>query len=322
MWGSSRRTVPIQLIFVKTFYFRIAHQIHYEPNLRYVVDQQNQRILFLEQQLQQSQKDYEAIVEKVNTLQLQKGPKEKNKKNQLSNIQISTNHNNSKILKTKNVKFQHKDNRSHKSNPYHLVMSNTPPDFQYTKDSFYLHIKILWGMEHPHAVPIAPNTSLLQEFNNRFKSAEEIKKMAESDTSIPLIPQDQVLTLKGVQPGRKKVGRGIVFMKDFFILYIQALLSKLGIRRWAPNLDEASDTLYNKACQISVIQSFCQVAIGGAYEHMNVNLHYLSNIQLLHSTYNIYVHYYMTQRFKKEVKEAGKHKKDQEKGAIQLSRKR
>ncbi|MBW0558485.1 hypothetical protein O181_098200 [Austropuccinia psidii MF-1] len=30
----------------------------------------------------------------------------------------------------------------------------------------------------------------------------------------------------------------------------------------------------------------------------------------------------MTQQFKKEVKEAGKHKKDQEKGAIQLSRKR
>ncbi|MBW0590480.1 hypothetical protein O181_130195 [Austropuccinia psidii MF-1] len=107
-----------------------------EPNLRYAVDQQNQRILFLEQQLQQSQKDYKTIVEKVNTLQLQKGPKEKNKKNQLSHIQISTNHNNSKILKTKNAKFQHKDNHSHKSNPYHLVMRNTPPDFQYTKVIF------------------------------------------------------------------------------------------------------------------------------------------------------------------------------------------
>ncbi|MBW0543827.1 hypothetical protein O181_083542 [Austropuccinia psidii MF-1] len=48
-------------------------------------------------------------------------------------------------------------------------------------------------MEHPHAVPIAPDTSLLQEFNNRFKSSEEIKKMAEIDTSIPLIPQDQTV---------------------------------------------------------------------------------------------------------------------------------
>ncbi|MBW0479799.1 hypothetical protein O181_019514 [Austropuccinia psidii MF-1] len=164
-------------------------------------------------------------------------------------------------------------------------------------------------MENTHAVPIAPDTSLLQEFSNCLKSSEEIQKMAESDTSIPLIPQDQVLTLKGVQPGRKKVGQGIVFMKNFFILYIKALLSKLGIRQWAPNLDEASNTLYNKACRISAIQSFHQVAIGGAYQNMNVNLRYLSNIQLLHSTYNHYVHYYMNQLFKKEVKEAGKHKK-------------
>ncbi|MBW0520379.1 hypothetical protein O181_060094 [Austropuccinia psidii MF-1] len=177
-------------------------------------------------------------------------------------------------------------------------------------------------MENPHAVPIAPDNSLLKEFSNCFKSPEEIQKMAKSETSILLIPQDQVLTLKGVQPGRKKVGKGIIFIKDFFISYIQALLSKLGIRRWAPNLEDASNTLYNKACCISAIQSFRQAAIGGAYEHMNVNLRYLNEIPLLHSTYNHYVHYYMTERFKKEAKESGKHQKDQEKAAIQLSRKR
>ncbi|MBW0587812.1 hypothetical protein O181_127527 [Austropuccinia psidii MF-1] len=124
------------------------------------------------------------------------------------------------------------------------------------------------------------------------------------------------MTLKGVQPGRKKVGRGIVYMKEFFILYIQALLSKLGIRQWSPNLQEASDTLYNEACRISAIQSFRQLAIGGAYEHMNINHRYLNEMKLLHETYNHYVHYYMTQRFNKEMKEAGKHQKDQEKAAL------
>ncbi|MBW0575620.1 hypothetical protein O181_115335 [Austropuccinia psidii MF-1] len=55
---------------------------------------------------------------------------------------------------------------------------------------------------------------------------------------------------------------------------------------------------------------------------MNVNLCYLNEIQLLNATYNHYVHYYMTQQFKKEMKEAGKHRKDQEKGAISISKKR
>ncbi|MBW0573392.1 hypothetical protein O181_113107 [Austropuccinia psidii MF-1] len=145
--------------------------------------------------------------------------------------------------------------------------------------------------------------------------------MAESGTSLPLIPQDQVMTLKGAQQGRKKVGQGIVYMKEFFILYIQVLLSKLGIHQWSPNLKEASDTLYNEAFLISTIQSFCQLAIGGAYEHMNINHCYLNKIKLLHETYNHYVHYYMTQRFNKEMKEAGKHQKNQEKAAVQLSKK-
>ncbi|MBW0520444.1 hypothetical protein O181_060159 [Austropuccinia psidii MF-1] len=174
-------------------------------------------------------------------------------------------------------------------------------------------------MVHPHSAPVAPDTSLLQQFNTCFKTPEEIHKTAGSETSVPLIPQSQVLTLKGIQPGQKKVGQGIVYIKDFF-LYIQSLLAKLGIHQWAPNLDEASDTLYNEACRINAIQSFCQVAIGGAYEHMNVNLCYLNEIQLLNATYNHYVYYYMTQRFKKEMKEAAKHRKDQEKGAIPISK--
>ncbi|MBW0592591.1 hypothetical protein O181_132306 [Austropuccinia psidii MF-1] len=141
-------------------------------------------------------------------------------------------------------------------------------------------------MVHEHSVPIAPKISTLKEFSNRFKNAEEIKKMAESYTGVPLIPQIKVLTLKGVEPGRTKVGRGIVYIKGFFILYIQVLLSKLGIRQWAPNLEEASDTLYNESCRISAIQSYCQVAIGGAYEHMNINLRHLNDIKLLHDTYS------------------------------------
>ncbi|MBW0576832.1 hypothetical protein O181_116547, partial [Austropuccinia psidii MF-1] len=71
-------------------------------------------------------------------------------------------------------------------------------------DSFYIHIKVLWDMVHEHSVPIVPKISTLKEFSNRFKSAKEIKKMAQSDTSVPLIPQSKVLELKGVQPGQKK----------------------------------------------------------------------------------------------------------------------
>ena len=82
----------------------------------------------------------------------------------------------------------------------------------------------------------------------------------------------------------------MVNVQEFLILYIKALLAKLGIRRWAPALNEPIDTLYNEACQISVIQTFQQVAVAGAYKYMNINLCFLNNIGLLKATYNHFVH--------------------------------
>ncbi|MBW0504954.1 hypothetical protein O181_044669 [Austropuccinia psidii MF-1] len=70
-------------------------------------------------------------------------------------------------------------------------------------------------MVHPHSVPVAPDTSLLQQFNTRFKTPEEIHRTAESETSVPLIPQSQVLTLKGVHPRQKKFGVANNFPKQY-----------------------------------------------------------------------------------------------------------
>ncbi|MBW0485335.1 hypothetical protein O181_025050 [Austropuccinia psidii MF-1] len=105
-------------------------------------------------------------------------------------------------------------------------------------------------------------------------------------------------------------------MIDFSIKYVVASLARLGIHCWAPDPNEASNTLYNKACRVSALQKFCQIAISGAYEYMNINLVYLENIQILTDVYNHFVNWYMAQQFKKEAKEAGKNAKDKERRAV------
>ncbi|MBW0579787.1 hypothetical protein O181_119502 [Austropuccinia psidii MF-1] len=83
----------------------------------------------------------------------------------------------------------------------------------------------------------------------------------------PLVPEKKILTLQGVKPGKKRISHGIINLNDFFIKYSLALLAKIGIRQWSPDLNDADDSLYNEACQISVIQTFRQLAAGGAYNH-------------------------------------------------------
>ncbi|MBW0577959.1 hypothetical protein O181_117674, partial [Austropuccinia psidii MF-1] len=181
--------------------------------------------------------------------------------------------------------------------------------------AFYEHIKILWGLIYERSVPILPDYSMLKEFNCRFLFLSKIVAHSENTTLPPLVPIKEILTLKGFKPGKKKFGTCIVKMSEFSIKYIISCLAKLGIRRWAPDLNNLCDTLYNKACRVSVIQKFCQVSISGAYEFLNVNLTYLEDVPLLTKVYNHYVHYYMAQRYK-EAKESGRYAKDEDRRAV------
>ncbi|MBW0480299.1 hypothetical protein O181_020014 [Austropuccinia psidii MF-1] len=130
------------------------------------------------------------------------------------------------------------------------------------------------------------------------------------------IPESEIVTLRGAKPGKKKISNGIINLKDFYIEYVQALLAKLGLKQWAPDLNDARNTLYNEACCISAIQTFCHLVSEGAYEYMNINAEFLNILNLLEATYNHYFHYYIGQKFKKEEKESGKNQKDAGRGAI------
>ncbi|MBW0518775.1 hypothetical protein O181_058490 [Austropuccinia psidii MF-1] len=137
-----------------------------------------------------------------------------------------------------------------------------------------------------------------------------------------LLPESEIITLRGSIAGRKKVGQEIINMKEFYIQYIQMLLAKLGIHHWAPDLNNARDTLYNKECRINEIQLLFQIAVAEAYEYMNINLEFLNSIHLREASYSHYVHWLMAESFIREVIETGRFEKDEESEEILQARKR
>ncbi|MBW0527744.1 hypothetical protein O181_067459 [Austropuccinia psidii MF-1] len=133
----------------------------------------------------------------------------------------------------------------------------------------------------------------------------------QNPNTTPLVPENTILTLQGVKPGKQNIAHGIINLNDFFIKYVLALVAKIGICRWAPDLNDADDSLYNEACQISAIQTFCQLAAGGAYKYMNVNLKFLKN----HIVY-----FTLAKQYKHELKETGKYLKRKERQAVLWAR--
>lgn len=191
-------------------------------------------------------------------------------------------------------------------------MKNLPKTFLKTRDSLYLHIKILWGLVHKKAVPQAPCPDSLKEFYNWFTLVTEVEDAANNEAAPQLISATEIKSLCNMRSGQIKIGKGIVNVKQFFTLYIQATLAWLGIHQWAPNLNNAPDSLYNKACRVSAIKTFCQVVVLGAYKFMNCSQRYINQIGLLTQAYNHYIHFHQAQKFICKLKEDGNYQRDLE----------
>ncbi|MBW0508204.1 hypothetical protein O181_047919 [Austropuccinia psidii MF-1] len=133
-----------------------------------------------------------------------------------------------------------KSTMSVKRSPVQILMKDAPPDFRYTKVT----------------LPTTPDKQLLKEFYQRFLSDEEVQTVAQNSQGVKLISKAQVQTLRDACSGKRKIGKNIIHMQDFYITYINAMLAKLEIHIWAPDLQEAPYSLYNEACRIVALMTF------------------------------------------------------------------
>ncbi|MBW0551369.1 hypothetical protein O181_091084 [Austropuccinia psidii MF-1] len=308
-----------------------------EPVLLQVLNQQYERIRQLEQKIDSNDQNLEALLNKFNLQEdtTNASAKSKGKETQMQrfcskclnkpkphkysppnvlannqNTKLKTPHMQNKIL------YQQISTSSQMQSPNQLLQSEIPEAFQPTKKAFCKHVKLLWGLIYQNSVPMSPDYTMLKEFNTCFSFLSEIMTQSENPNMLPLVPLEKILTLRNTPPGKKKIGNAIIHMTDFSIKYVVACLARLGICHWAPDLNEASNTLHNEACRVSALQKLFKIAISGAYEYMNIDLVYLENIQLLTNVYNHFVHWYMAQKCKKEAKKACKNAKDQERRAV------
>lgn len=180
----------------------------------------------------------------------------------------------------------------------------------------------MWGLILAGAVPKAPEPALMEEFNARFSNVSDITGVLDSHSAKALIADQEVITLAEARHGRMKVGKGIINIKDFFLMFSRAMLAKLGIRVWCPDLDAPEDTMWNEACRISAIRIFRQWAIGEAFASMNINKAFVNDILLLEKTYNHYVFYVCADKYKKELKGEGTNKRADERKAALVRRRR
>ncbi|MBW0497101.1 hypothetical protein O181_036816 [Austropuccinia psidii MF-1] len=149
------------------------------------------------------------------------------------------------------------------------------------------------------SIPPAADHSLLTEFYQRFSTTDQIENVASKKQSTTLIKHDEFQILCDACAGCIKIGNHIVNLQKFYVDYIKAMLAKLGIRAWAPDLEDAPDSLFNEACRISALMTFRQIGATRGFQYMQSHRSYANNLGLVRSAYNHFVHYVMTEKYKK-----------------------
>ncbi|EGF96931.1 uncharacterized protein MELLADRAFT_114731 [Melampsora larici-populina 98AG31] len=188
-----------------------------------------------------------------------------------------------------------------KKHPLQLHLTETPKDFK--------SCKMMWGLYRQSDIPPTPNPGLLQEFNAKFSTSAEVEAVIGDPASGDIIARESILSLKELRVNGGKIARGLGHIDQISVLYMNGILAKVGIREWAPDLEDAPDSLYNSASS-------------GTYNYMNVELKYADNITLFIATYNHYVHYVMAGKYKAEKAEAGRLARESNRKNIQKYRER
>ncbi|MBW0500073.1 hypothetical protein O181_039788 [Austropuccinia psidii MF-1] len=70
-----------------------------------------------------------------------------------------------------------------------------------TKEAFFNHKKILWGLTDDKEIPKTPYPALLQELYHQFSHNAELETVASNTSASSLINPQEIITLKGVHIG-------------------------------------------------------------------------------------------------------------------------
>lgn len=183
----------------------------------------------------------------------------------------------------------------------------------------------MWGLFSSGDVPTTPDPTLLKEFYDRFSSETNLEATLTSvlrDAAAPqLIGTDQVIVLRSLRGDpAKKLARGMGHIQEIHILIVHGMLARVGMRVWAPDLLAPIDSPWNSACQVTALETFRELS--SVYAGMKIKLKFNDSIDLLIRAYNHYVFVNMAQKYKDELKEAGKAEKLSKRKRAQKGRER
>ncbi|EJD37361.1 hypothetical protein AURDEDRAFT_173635 [Auricularia subglabra TFB-10046 SS5] len=190
--------------------------------------------------------------------------------------------------------------------------------------ALYLHIRILWGIIAPAAVPSLPSDGDIATFDQRYTSIDQVLALRNSPnvrTPSNNNMVQKIVELRADFTSTSARAKQASRVPETALRFMLGQLAKYGLRAWRPNFNEGPYSLYNSTHRFVALDTFRQLVVSLAYDHMAVDKAYLDQMLLLTQVYDHYVHFRIFKIWEREQKYPGAAQAEMERDTI-LARRR
>ncbi|KAJ7898164.1 hypothetical protein B0H14DRAFT_2557208 [Mycena olivaceomarginata] len=191
---------------------------------------------------------------------------------------------------------------------HQMLKGDIDNEAQSFKTTFQTHIRFLWGCLDSASAPSSASADVVARFELRFEGATvaELKRMGQYGH--PVINPSQVkvgVNVTEALRSKNRILRAFCHLEESAILHVKAYLAKLGINIWAVALTQSPYSMYNSAMRMCAIDTFRFLIAGMYYDFLHPDTRFVKDSALLLRLYDHFVHRYMYDKWKVDIRTPG-----------------
>ncbi|KAJ7256053.1 hypothetical protein C8J57DRAFT_1721614 [Mycena rebaudengoi] len=176
------------------------------------------------------------------------------------------------------------------------------------KNTFQCHLRFIAGCLESALAPSSASPAVVQQFELRFEglTVTELKRLGQIGS--PIIKPSEVklgLSVQEYVRSKNRIVRAFFQLEEAAILHVKAYFAKLGIVTWAVDFSQSPYSMYNSAMRMCAIDTFRFMIAGTYYDFLHPDTSYIKDSGLLVRLYDHFIHRYMFDKWKAEIRMPG-----------------
>ncbi|KAJ7165540.1 hypothetical protein C8R43DRAFT_839877, partial [Mycena crocata] len=189
---------------------------------------------------------------------------------------------------------------------YQMLQAETPQEARTFKTAFGYHIRFFWGCLDSKKAPTSATPEIVAFFNLRFQglSVTDLRRLGQLGPNLIDPFHVKVSFVESIR-SKNRIISAFHKVEESAILHMRTYLAKLGIHAWAPDFSQTPYSLYNMTMRTCIIDTFRFLVAGTHYDFLRPNTRLINDTALLSRLYDHFVHHYMFERYKVEIRTPG-----------------